>query len=229
MTFCPNHILAGRIGIPVAEVSFERGIKATIVKRFDRTFDGNGSVNRLPQLDVCQSLGIGQEKKYEDEGGPSFAEIINLVKAKGANPVHDSLELLRWLVFSALCGNMDGHSKNISFYYQNGVLELTPFYDMMHTFLYENTSRNLAFKIGGESRPNCLRAIHWSRLSKEIGYSPKFMESIIRKMATGIAKHIEDVREQSQFLSVDQGDREFLERIGRDILSRSVFIQGYAP
>ncbi|MHB1564971.1 MAG: HipA domain-containing protein [Leptospirillum sp.] len=213
--------LAGRVGIPVAEVSFERDLNATLVKRFDRTFNGDGSVNRLPQLDVCQCLGIGQEKKYEEEGGPSFAEIVKLVKKNGTDPGKDCLGLLKWIVFSALCGNMDGHSKNISFYYKKGALSLTPFYDMMNTFIYEKTSRTLAFKIGGESRPNCLTAIHWIRLSKDIGHSPKATEGIVRKMATGIDRHIADVASHPQFLSVDRKEREFLERIGKDILSRS--------
>ncbi len=46
------------------------------------------------------------------------------------------------------------------------------------------TIRSLAFKTGGESRPNCLTAIHWIRLSKDIGHSPKATEGIVRKMAT---------------------------------------------
>ncbi|MHB1564963.1 MAG: hypothetical protein ACYCXP_12930 [Leptospirillum sp.] len=46
------------------------------------------------------------------------------------------------------------------------------------------TIRSLAFKTGGESRPNCLTAIHWIRLSKEIAHSPKATEGIVRKMAT---------------------------------------------
>ncbi len=60
------------VGLNVADaeiLDFE-DIKVLSVKRFDREWS-NKILYRIPQEDLCQTLGVSPEHKYESDGGPS--------------------------------------------------------------------------------------------------------------------------------------------------------------
>jgi HipA-like protein len=68
--------LAKQIGLPVVNIelhTIEKRFYAQI-ERYDRVWDERGEVQRLHQEDFCQALGYGYEKKYQDSGGPTFAD-----------------------------------------------------------------------------------------------------------------------------------------------------------
>jgi len=213
--------LAQSVGLPTAEIAFDSELAAALVTRFDRRRSPHGEISTVPQLDVCQALGIGPEKKYELDGGPDLSDVIGLVKRSGKDPALDAVLLLKWVVFSALCGNLDNHAKNVSFYYDRGLLKVAPFYDMMNTFIYTNTSRNMAFRVGGEFRPNGLARVHWNRLANAAEFSRVFVEGHVRCAATSIEKQIALVRAQPAFSGLGTQDKTFLNRVERDIVGRS--------
>ncbi|MCP4552387.1 MAG: type II toxin-antitoxin system HipA family toxin, partial [Bacteroidetes bacterium] len=94
-----------------------------------------------------------------------------------ANPIKDFQQLMQWVFFNYLIGNMDGHAKNLSFIYQAKQIRLAPFYDMLCTDIYEDLSQKLAMKIGEENRPEWIMERHWKRFSEEI----KINNTILKK------------------------------------------------
>lgn len=77
------------------------------IARYDRVWDERGEVRRLHQEDFCQALGYGHEKKYQEHGGPSFAQCYRLVQEASSEPAIDAQHLLRWQIFNVLAGNSD--------------------------------------------------------------------------------------------------------------------------
>jgi serine/threonine-protein kinase HipA len=86
---------------------------------------------RLPQEDCCQALSVPPTLKYEAEGGPGVASILNLLKASDAPDADQALFLKSVIVFWLL-GATDGHAKNFSvFLSPGGRFRMTPLYDVI--------------------------------------------------------------------------------------------------
>ena len=68
-------LLARAVGLPVVSIQLRsvNSIHYTITERYDRFLSDEGEVLRAHQEDFCQALGYGHEKKYQEDGGPSFA------------------------------------------------------------------------------------------------------------------------------------------------------------
>ncbi len=166
---CFCMMLANAVGLNVLPVLIARKAdqKVLLVKRYDRILD-NDILKRLHQEDFCQAMGLSHELKYQAEGGPGLKACFDLVRAYSANPIKDFQQLMEWVFFNYLIGNMDGHAKNLSFIYQTGQIRLAPFYDMLCTAIYDNLSQKLAMKIGGENRPEWVMARHWERFAQEV-------------------------------------------------------------
>jgi len=72
---------AAGLPVPNTELSFIGDRPVFIVERYDRSStpsDNSGNkdieVTRIHQEDACQAMGIMPDRKYENDGGPSFAD-----------------------------------------------------------------------------------------------------------------------------------------------------------
>ncbi|MBR0355350.1 MAG: HipA domain-containing protein, partial [Oscillospiraceae bacterium] len=129
-------------------------------KRFDRFVrDGGPKVDGLPrpqrlhQENLAQALGIPSSAKYEADPSQGYMrQMFSLLRRVSANPVEDQLKLWDRIVFAWLLGNTDAHIKNYSLLYSPDLkgIRLSPAYDMLSTCLYTNSTRTMAFSIGGE-------------------------------------------------------------------------------
>ena len=128
-------------------------------ERFDRTFEGSTRIVsgkpcplRLHQEDFAQALGISSSEKYEHDNAGYLEKMFNLLSASSTDPVSDQLKLWDTVVFDFLIGNTDCHLKNFSLLYGKDLssIRLAPVYDIVSTCVYENSSRDMAFSIGGE-------------------------------------------------------------------------------
>ncbi|MHB9954483.1 type II toxin-antitoxin system HipA family toxin [Vibrio campbellii] len=129
--------LARALGFAVPNVNIIQtdNIKALAVERFDRrwTKDRAGLL-RLPQEDICQVFGMPSSIKYESQGGPSIAQIMELLMGS-SNALEDRYNFMRFQVFQWLIGATDGHAKNFSIYIdKGGSYKLTPFYDILSAY-----------------------------------------------------------------------------------------------
>ncbi len=155
------------MNVPPVIIAQKETHKVLLIKRYDRILD-NDVLERIHQEDFCQAMGLSHELKYQADGGPGLEACFDLVRAYSANPIKDFQQLLHWVFFNYLIGNMDGHAKNLSFIYQDKQIRLAPFYDMLCTNIYEDLSQKLAMKIGGEDRPEWIMERHWKRFAEEL-------------------------------------------------------------
>jgi serine/threonine-protein kinase HipA len=168
--------LAKRIGIAVPAVTTGRAGKRSylLVQRYDRT-NGGDRWRRLHQEDFCQGLGKPPSAKYEFNqtgiSGPTISDMFDLTRRY--LPPNDVVRLLDIVVFHALACNTDAHAKNYSVMLRGNGASLAPMYDVICGAVWESVTKNLAQKIGGESRGENLDGRHWRRLARECGLNPK--------------------------------------------------------
>jgi len=120
---------------------------------------------RLHQEDFAQALGISSLYKYETyrEDAKAAAEkstpadgyitrMFDLIRKISANPIEDQARLWDRIVFNYLIGNTDGHLKNYSLLYSQDLTRarLAPAYDVLSTVVYEQSTRDMSFAIGGK-------------------------------------------------------------------------------
>ncbi len=165
--------LAGEIGLPAPEVTLLVDPEPMLlIERYDR-LEADGRVQRLHQLDGCQLNGVMPEHKYEADGGPGFQACFGMLDRYSTTPAPDRLRLVDRLLFNFLIGNADAHAKNVSMLYDgNGSFRLAPAYDLLATGYWPELADDMAMAIGGERRPEWVRAQHWRRLCEELRLNP---------------------------------------------------------
>lgn len=146
------------------------GHTCLLVERFDRSLAGGGQIVRVHQEDFCQALGVLPTHKYEDDGGPSIARSIDLIRSVSSVAAADTLHFIDSLVFNFVIGNSDSHGKNFALAYEPlGVPRLAPLYDLVSTRVYQGLTPALAMKIGGASDPAEVTLANWDQLAAEAG------------------------------------------------------------
>ncbi|WP_071795579.1 HipA domain-containing protein [Natronohydrobacter thiooxidans] len=124
--------LAREIGLPAAHVEKITlpGQVVLSVERFDRVWLGE-TLKRLPQEDICQSLGYPSAMKYQRLGGPGIGQIMELLR-ESDTPIEDREAFFRAQIFFFLIGASDGHAKNFSLRLgRRGRFRLAPLYDIL--------------------------------------------------------------------------------------------------
>lgn len=151
--------LARAVGLPVAEVEFDRiGEPVLKVARFDRCREDD-RVARLHLIDGCQLLDIPPVYKYERafgkgrdvadyRPGASLSRLFEACRKFGAVPAAAVKGLMDWVLFQLIIGNSDAHGKNISFFVGMRGLQVAPAYDLVCLDPYEHYDRDLAMAVG---------------------------------------------------------------------------------
>ena len=190
--------LAGAVGLPVVNIQL-RSVGKThyaLIERYDRHHDENGRIERLHQEDFCQALGFGHERKYQADGGPTFADCYRLIEDVSSEPADDLQVLLRWQIFNVLAGNSDGHAKNLSLLYEpSGATRLAPCYDLVCTRAIERIDQRLAFAVGDERDPNLITAQHWTQLAQQCGIRPRFLHQHVHNLAENLLQQLQPALE----------------------------------
>lgn len=168
--------LAAALGLPVADadldVRWPRPV--LVVKRFDRVSDRDG-VRRLHQEDLCQALGRSRLDKYH----VPFADVFSCVRAASRSPAGDAVTLLKWQALNVVCGNDDGHAKNLSLTLDGGPL-LAPTYDVVCTAAIARLSRKLAMPVGGNSDASHLTPENWRDEEAALGLRAGALTRVVR-------------------------------------------------
>lgn len=131
------HCILKQFGIPTAhmEIFSHENTKALVVERFDRQWAEDGSwLIRLPQEDICQSLGVSPVLKYESQGGPGIGDIMSLLQGS-SNSRKDRATFMKTVFVFWLLGAIDGHAKNFSLFLNpKDSYQLTPVYDVLSAY-----------------------------------------------------------------------------------------------
>jgi len=152
--------LAAAFGMPVNQATIHKfgRTRALVITRFDRHWTRDGRLLRLPQEDCCQALSIPPTRKYQTEGGPGIADLIDLFAGSDA-PIQDQSMVLKAQVLFWLIGATDGHAKNFSLFLRpGGSFSLTPLYDILtlqpslESRQIERKQMRLAMAVGRKNR-----------------------------------------------------------------------------
>jgi serine/threonine-protein kinase HipA len=122
-------------------------------------------------------------RKYEQEGGPTLAAVIELLRGTVRLPIVHVQAMIEWQAFNVVAGNSDGHAKNLSILHGENGPTLAPFYDLLATRQYERLDRHLAMGVGGIRDPDQIARAHWETLAGTLGIAPRVTVELVRGVA----------------------------------------------
>lgn len=168
------HSLAARLGMKVAQSQVEMMGEHTVFVsiRYDRFVLPDGKLIRLHQEDICQAMGIHPSEKYESDGGPGIAAIMQLLlSAKDGRIARE--RFMDAVLFHYLIMNTDAHAKNYSLIYgRDGDFTLAPLYDLSSylPYLSRRKDMRLAMRIGGDYRDQSILKGNFIQLCRQCNY-----------------------------------------------------------
>lgn len=207
--FCLS--LANELGIRACGTEVVRfdDISAICVERYDRYLIAEtvrGPVfARIHQEDMCQALSRLPTEKYQNEGGPSPKEIIDLIRDSSTmKVVIGRVDMSPWiadrqtfidaLILNWIIGGTDAHAKNYSFLIGGaGTAALAPLYDIVSAYGYpklDPRKLKLAMKIGGKYLIDDIVVRHWERWAEETNIGPEEVTSRIADLLNSIPQAI---------------------------------------
>jgi serine/threonine-protein kinase HipA len=179
--FCAR--LAKAAGLRVADTQIVSigEVPSILVERYDRqriikgkrvplTSPG-GSVYRVHQEDLCQSLSFHPDQKNQRDGGPSMRQIMDFLSGAGDSTL-DRERFMRACIFNYVILGIDAHAKNYSVLIEHGGrFRLAPLYDLISALPYDHEEFGLlAMKVGGEGKWRNIGRYHWEKEAKTCGY-----------------------------------------------------------
>lgn len=179
-----------------ANVLFFGGKPVLVVERFDRLWQ-NRVLYRLPQEDVCQSLGVSPTRKYQADGGPGIEDVLAFLNG-AVVPKEDRLRFMTAQIIFWLLAAIDGHAKNFSVFLTPGGYKLTPLYDVMSASPYSQLSPHkikLAMAVGKHRhyRIKNIQPRHFYETGQAAGLSKQDMDSIFSGLLARIEAALAEV------------------------------------
>ena len=229
--FCMS--LARRMGLPVAHVDLLRTPRPVlVVRRFDRAIEPAETpahVQRLHIIDACQACDLPVSYKYERNlgSGPevrniregmSFEKLFACADLSG-NKAATRLTMLRWALFQFLIGNSDAHGKNFSFFVRpGGLLEPTPWYDLVSVLQYTGFDTELAMAYGDIFEHEAVSAFALTDFATRCGIDRK----LLRREGQRLAKSAETAAmTQAQAADYNGDERTFAQGIADFVAQQS--------
>jgi len=181
------------LGLPAAasRVATFDGEQALVVERYDRV-RREGQWVRVHQEDLCQALGIDPAAKYQNEGGPGAAQIVQLFRrVLPPRPLEDATaRFLDALAFNWLVAGLDAHAKNYSLLMSGNQIRLAPLYDLASALPYPEPSAHkhkLAMKLGGTYLLAQMDGRTWPAVATDLGLSAEVVATRALHLTTRIA------------------------------------------
>jgi serine/threonine-protein kinase HipA len=178
---------AGLVAAKSAIMRFENQT-ALVVERYDRRSIG-GTVIRVHQEDACQALGLHPDRKYQNQGGPSAADIAALLRRVMPRSVAEPAvaRFADALIWNWLIAGTDAHAKNYSVLLSGDDARLAPLYDLASILPYEGPNIHerrirMAMKIGGTYDIDPARA-DWSKAAADLGLPPDSVRARVLTLA----------------------------------------------
>ena len=120
------HDLARMCGLNVPESrldTFSKLGSTFLVKRFDR--DGSRRIHFASAMTM-----LGKTDGASSSDGTSYLELVSFLRANGASPKTDLVELFRRVVFNMAVSNTDDHLRNHGFILTRTGWRLSPLFDV---------------------------------------------------------------------------------------------------
>ncbi|MGL6047460.1 MAG: HipA domain-containing protein, partial [Vogesella sp.] len=159
---------------------------------------------RLPQEDFCQATGTPPHLKYQSDGGPGMARILDIL-AGSENSEADRQQFFKAQVVFWLLAATDGHAKNFSlFHLPGGRYRATPLYDILsaHPVIGHGAGKvapqkaKLAMAVRGQSNHYLIDRIqprHWLAQARSSGLTEAWAKTLLNELIDCTDKVLEDV------------------------------------
>lgn len=196
-------------GIPIAhcEIAVFEDQKVLIVERFDRTpASDNSWIIRLPQEDMCQATGTSPLQKYQSDGGPGVASIMDILLGS-EQAAQDRINFFKTQIIFWLLAATDGHAKNFSIALRaGGAYRATPIYDVLSAHPVIGKGKNqiapskakLAMAIRGSTNYYLIDNIqrrHWLAQAQQVGLGAAMAERLIDEIVDATDGVIAQIRQ----------------------------------
>lgn len=183
-------------GIPIAncEIAVFEDQKALVVERFDRMPSSDNSwIIRLPQEDMCQATGTSPLHKYQADGGPGIASIMDFLLGS-EQAEQDRINFFKTQILFWLLAATDGHAKNFSIVLRpGGAYRATPIYDVLSAHPVIGNGQNqiapnkakLAMAIRGSTNYYLIDKIqprHWLAQAQQVGLGAAMAERLTQEI-----------------------------------------------
>lgn len=211
---------ARAVGMPAASTRMgtfgqERAI---VVERYDRAWGQSGTAARIHQEDICQASGVLPTTKYQNEGGPTPEQVIDLLRRNQSGAATgDVNRFVDALLFNWIIGGTDAHAKNYSILLHGSRARLAPLYDVASVLPYEGfylPKLTMAMKIGGEYRLQATSGRHWRRFASANALDPDEIIARADWLAERIPAAFEEVAESDAVAGLNSAlPRRLVERI----------------
>lgn len=195
-------MLARDLGLPAAATKVMRFKDeiVIVIERYDRVPKGNDII-RVHQEDICQALGILPTKKYQNEGGPSPYDIIQLLRNNSTDREADLDTFIDALGFNWLIAGTDAHAKNFSLLLGARRVRLAPLYDIASILPYDGFDMHkvkFAMKIGGEYKLSEIGLRQWQKFAREARIEPDQLIAGLAFMADRLPDQVNAVRARAR-------------------------------
>jgi serine/threonine-protein kinase HipA len=215
--------LARAVGLPVASSRVTRFGEeiAIIVERYDRIRAGNDII-RVHQEDICQARGIMPTRKYQNEGGPSVADIVETLRTHSSSRDEDVWTFIGAIGFNWLIAGTDAHAKNYSLLIASGPrVRLAPLYDVASILPYgefDTHKIKLSMKVGGEYRLRDIGTRQWHKLAAESRVDADELIARLRTMAGRLPDEVSAARAMAQHEGLN---KVFIARLAKELTKRA--------
>jgi serine/threonine-protein kinase HipA len=215
-------MLARNLGMPSAQSKVRRfkDEVAIVVERYDRQQQGNDII-RVHQEDICQALGIMPTKKYQNEGGPSPVNIIDLLLTYSTERDTDLETFAVALGFNWLIAGTDAHAKNYSLLLGGPNVRLAPLYDIASILPYDEfdlRKAKLAMKIGGEYKLSLIGLRQWQKFAREVRADADQLVEVLISMAKQLPDEVATARTRAH----EEGlNNVLVERLATQLIDRA--------
>ena len=170
-------------------------VDVIVVERCDRARI-DGELVRIHQEDTCQALGVHPGDKYQNDGGPSAADIVGLLR-RVVNAGHEQTAVARFvdgLIWNWIVVGTDAHAKNYSLLLEGDQVRLAPLYDIGSILPYDHSHPRKwrwAMKHGGDDRVDTFRD-PWPKMAVELGLEAEALRARVRELCDAAPDHFTD-------------------------------------
>ncbi|HWW05774.1 type II toxin-antitoxin system HipA family toxin [Collimonas sp.] len=203
---CSRLVAAYGLAVAHCDIAHFEEQKVLIVQRFDRKPASDDSwIVRLPQEDFCQATGTWPLAKYQADGGPGIAAIMEVLRGSEQAEQDRRNFFKAQLVFWLLAAT-DGHAKNFSIaHLPGGRYCSTPLYDILSAHPILGSGRNriapqkakLAMAVRGNSHNIYLlgqiQRRHWAAQARQVGLGAGSAEEVIAELIAATEAVLTDV------------------------------------
>jgi serine/threonine-protein kinase HipA len=141
-------------------------------------------------------------KKYQNEGGPSPSDIIELLRTYSTDREVDIDTFVDALAFNWLIAGTDAHAKNYSLLLAGGPeIRLAPLYDIASILPYDEVEAQkirLSMKIGDEYKLSQIGLHQWQKFAREMRLDANKVRAGLIQMAEQLPDFVTAVQKQAK-------------------------------